>query len=58
MSRIRKSPESKVFSQTIALSPKHDKMLKELLEHYNLSKSKMIQELIFQEHRRINTMVD
>jgi hypothetical protein len=59
MSRIRKSPEVKVSSQTIALSPKHTQMLKELLLHYNISsKSKYFQELIYQEYQKISTMVD
>jgi antitoxin component of MazEF toxin-antitoxin module len=58
MSRIRISAENKVSSDTIALSPKHRKMLKELLEHYNTSKSKYFQELIYQEYQKISNMVD
>lgn len=58
MARLRISPEKKSQSETIALPPKYRKMLAELLEHYNMTKSKYFQELIYQEHRKINTMID
>jgi hypothetical protein len=58
MSRNRILPENKSQSETFALQPKYKKMLEELMKHYNFQKSKMIQELIYQEHRRINSMID
>jgi hypothetical protein len=58
MARLRISPENKTTSETISLPPKYKEMLLEIMSHYNMTKSKMIQELIFQEHRKINTMID
>ena len=58
MARLKISPENKTTSETISLPPKYKKMLQELLEHYHTTKSKYFQELIFQEHRKINSMID